>query len=199
MCLNPLVVSNKSTKNTEDAMPNDEDLDDFDQELFAHASGNPRAPGGTAGTVLTKGKRVPTNTNNDVPKSKKNKPASTQNADSNFVVLHRTLDNVFDVEARGDYVTKRRRRRPLKFRTINSEDKPCNGNGICEKIVTSKTVEARSDDADITVPSTMVSVNQSPVRGHCRDICDTVSPQKRHTRTLRSRNDELENVIGKSS
>ena len=114
--------------------------------------------------------------------SKKPKHASVQDVDSCTVVLERPLGVTGD----GDHVIKTRRKRPLRFRTIDNNDDKRN-ESESERNVTSTTHEMKSCDGDVVMSCHLRG------QGHLPDMG---SPRKQYTRTLRSQNEDVEKVDG---
>jgi len=182
----PQITSDKPTTSAEDNIPADHDLDEFDLELFANVFDKSGPPDGST-CVAAQSKECTANGTcessdgaSHITGSQKTKHASVQDIESCTVELHRTLGNVTGVTGDGDHVTKTRRKHPLRFRTIDNDDK---------RNVTSTTREIRSCDGDVVMSCPLSG------QGHLPDMG---SPRKQHTRTLRSQNEEVEKVNGKT-
>ena len=190
----PLVLEFHAAHDAHGDMSTDDQLDDFDRLLFANAPDNPTAPERFTGSAspwkqdMDKGRNLPcVSAGVNGSGTQRINGASTRNTSA---ASKRTLNG--DGETIEDHVPRMRRKRPLEFRTL-PEDDVCNENGASETNITSAPTDETACYVDITVPCKVVIGKCPPVDSRSR--YRVKSPRKRHTRRLRSPDDDESEIV----
>ena len=187
----PLVLEYKPAEDAHGDISTDDQLDDFDRLLFANAPDNPEVVTASVSPSKHDMPSVTAGVNDSV--TQQINGASTRILGNVTAVPKRTQNG--DGETIADHVPRMRRKRPLEFRTLTNGDDMCNENGASVTNVTSVPTDETACYVDLTVPGKVVTGKCPSVDSRYRG--GVKSSRKRHTRRLRSPDDELEIVEGR--